>query len=137
MVFNNLCKCLLFSILFVSDCGHDNCFRDYTGKINFTTDQRDVTIVIRQHDRFYSKWYELDSIRTKSSQNMFNIPWAEKYAQETCNNNCPDGNNTISDSIRVTILNTADKKVLKDTVFSCEEYMFNGDNIELPTITLP
>ena len=79
----------------------------------------------------------MDKINIKSSQDTFNIPWAEQYAQETCNNNCPDGNNTISDSIRVTILNTSDKKVLKDTVFSCEEYIFNGNDIELPTITLP
>ncbi len=137
MDIRNLSKYLLCSCLFISNCGHDNCFRDYSGKINFISNRKDVTLVIKKHNYFYSKWYDLDSLKIGMDQDTFNIPWAEQRAQRTCNNDCPDGNSSMADSVRVTILNTSDKQVLKDTVFSCEDYMFNGDNIELPTITLP
>lgn len=43
----------------------------------------------------------------------------------------------MADSIRVKILNSTDKQIIKDTVFACADYTFNGDDIELPTISLP
>lgn len=131
---------ILFVLCFVvlEGCiSHDNCFRDFSGKIKFISTKKDVAIVIGKHYYDSSDWKFFDTLKIGQNQESYNIHWAEHRPQKTCHNNCPDGDNTFADSISVKILNSTDMKVLKDTIFSFEEYNFIGDDIELPTITLP
>lgn len=78
LILCNLSKYLLCSWLFISNCEHDNCFRDYSGKINFTSNRKDITLVIKKHNYLYSKWYDLDSLKIGMDQDSFIIP-AIKY----------------------------------------------------------
>lgn len=94
-------------------------------------------VIIGQHILTYSEWGRPEALLITSVERNYKLPLGVHELQDDCNDNCPDGNKTMPDSIRVKILNPTDKQVVKDTVFSCEDYSFNGDDIELPTITIP
>lgn len=127
-----LCVFILGGCIF-----HDNCFRDFSGKIKFISTNEDVAVIVSKNYYASTEWKNFDAVKVNKNQNSYNIHWAEHRPQSTCHNDCPNGNGTMSDSIRVKILNSTDNQIIKDTVFSCADYTFNGDDIELPTITLP
>lgn len=131
-------KLFIACFLIIEGCiFHENCFRDITGKIDSVSIEKEVILVISKHDYKRSKWYFLDSLRIKPNQGKYNLHRAEDLPQRKCHNDCPDGEDTMADSIRVKIIEPIEKQVIKDTVFTCADYTFNGDDIELPTITLP
>lgn len=128
---------LLYTSIFVGCIFHDDCFRDYSGRVNFSSTNKDVAVVVSKHYYASTLWKQFDTVKVNKNQNTYNIHWADHYPQCTCHNDCPGGKGTMADSIRVQIINLSDRQKLSDTVFSCEDYNFNGDNIELPTITIP
>jgi len=130
-------KNLLYTCLVCFNCGHGTCNRSVSGKVEFMENKTEVKISIRKHTLTYSKWRDPVVTEYDNAKGVYYLTTEQYDPQNDCYNNCPDGKQTMPDSFRVTIYKGNDNQVLKDTFFSCDDYIFNGDDIELPTITLP
>ncbi|HEX2957432.1 MAG TPA: hypothetical protein VHO70_11400 [Chitinispirillaceae bacterium] len=108
---------LLLCIFILGGCiFHDNCFRDFSGKINFISTNKDAAVVVSKHYYASTEWKYFDTVIVNKNQNSYNIHWAEHRPQTTCHNDCPNGNGTMADSIRIKIFNTSDDDESRDLI---------------------
>jgi hypothetical protein len=73
-----LCVFILGGCIF-----HDNCFRDFSGKINFISTNEDVVVVVSKHYYASTEWKNFDAVKVNKNQNSYNIHWAEHRPQTT------------------------------------------------------
>ena len=120
--------------LLIFSCGHRTCYRLFNGRIEVNDcDYTNYKILIK---RWYAEIMASETLNLNGN-GEFSSEKIGMHAQEDCKNDCPNGDYTMPDSIGIAILQKKDNIILNETIFHCEDYIFNGDDIELPSIVLP
>ncbi len=120
--------------LLILSCGHGTCYRSFNGRIE--GDDSDYTKYKILLKRWYSEIMAPETLNL-NGDGEFGSEKIGMHAQEDCKKDCPNGDYTMPDSIGIAILQKNDNSILNEKIFHCEDYIFNGDDIQLPTIVLP
>jgi len=135
MVFNNISKNILCIYLLFFSCGNGTCYRSFLGKIE--SNQNKTDLIKATIERCYNNVYMSPETLMINEFGIYSTERIFVHPQSDCQNDCSKNNATLPESIRIKIINMSTRQDVKDTVFKCYDFNYNGDDIELPTIAIP
>lgn len=134
MDFNKISKNIIYLYLLFLGCENGTCYRSFLGQIESNQNKTDLIKVTIE--RCYNNVYMSPETLVINEFGIFSTDRIFVHPQSECQNDCSKNNATLPESIRIKIIDTSNMQV-KDTVFKCYDYNYNGDDIELPKIVIP
>jgi hypothetical protein len=125
---------LLSSLTIISSClFHGSCERAVSGSI-LTNDTTSIglKVVLKTTDRGGERQQFHDTL-TVEKNGHYGLS-KRRYAVNDCNNG--DCREATPNSIQIIVINSTNAEILKDTIIKCPDLTYNGNDIELPTLTI-
>jgi len=128
-------KCIVLSLCigFFTTCGIlDTCKRLEKGEIILPNGDYSLkkVIMIRDEGNGFEYTYSLSVTKDGSYSQQLVEP------HSSCKNNCNE--TTVAPKTRITITDSSQTQIFLDTMFYCsKDYTYSGNDIVLPTLTIP